>query len=280
MRTCKCSRSCSLCSGSARIAAWFTIILLSTSLTASAAIIDLTTSGSSGTINGAIYEQVVGSSTGTGTIDSFAQISPGGNDPSSSAYNTTVNNTLDNGSPDNFNHSITVGEVPVVDISGTLYHQFILDVNENSGGTPSQQFVSLDEVQVFVGGTANSNVATFTGDILDHDGTLIYQMDAGADSAVGLDFQLGSGSGSGDMFLYLPRSLFAPFALSDVVTLYSEFGQLGVDPAGLPSGDYGQSDGFEEWALDEEGQLIPEPASLALALLSGLFCTGYRRRNS
>jgi hypothetical protein len=214
-------------------------------------------------------------STGTGTIDAFAQISPDGNDTTSSAYNTTDNGTLDNGSPDNFNHSILVGDVPIFDLSGTFYRQFILDVNENSGGTPSDQYVSLDEVQIFVGGTSNSSVDTFTMGILDHDGTLIYQMDANEDSAVGLDFQLNSGSGSGDMHLYVPNSLFAPFSDSDVVTLYSEFGQLGEDPAGLPSGNYGQSDGFEEWAIGEGG--IPEPGSCVLLVL-GLSMAGAIRR--
>ena len=237
-----------------------------------AMILDLTTVGSQGMINGAIYQQLDMQPTGTGNIDSFVQLSPQGNGTTSSAYNTTVNNTLDNGSSDNFNRSIFVSDIPLVTLDTVIYGVFLLDINEADAGPSNDRFVSLDEVQIFVGGTANSSVETFTGGILDHDGTLVYQMDAGMDNWVALDFQLNSGSGSGDMFLYLPYALLNGFDGSDVVTLYSEFGQQGVDPAGLPTGDYGQSGGFEEWALP-----VPEPASaLFMAVgLAGLTC---RRR--
>jgi hypothetical protein len=188
-------------------------------------ILDLTTEDAEGTINGAIYRQTDSQPTGTGFIDSFVQIQPQGNEETSEAYNTTVNNVLDNGMTNNFNHSIFVGDVPVVDIGGTLYREFLLDVNENRG--QGNEFISLDEVQIFIGGTANSNVDTFTMGVLDHDGTLVYRMDEGMDNWVALDFSLGSGSGSGDMFLYVLDSLFDPFADDDVVTLYSAFGQQG-----------------------------------------------------
>lgn len=242
-------------------------------------IVDLTSVGASGTINGAIYQQIDAQSTGTGTIDSFAQIQAQGNNDEQSGYNTTVNNTLDNGAPDNFNHSITLSEVPVVNISNTNYREFLLDINEADQGPASGRFISLDEVQLFMGGTANNSVETLSGSgILQHDGTLIYQMDAGMDNWVALDFQLNSGSGSGDMFLFVPDSLFAAFGPTDVVTLYSEFGQQGVDPSdgmgGNFIGNFGSSAGFEEWAV----RVIPEPATLA-SLAIGLCCLGsYRRR--
>src|SRR5262245_56976617 len=60
------------------------------------ATIDLTTVGSSGTINSAIYEQAGPQSTGTGTVDTFSQQSPGGSNTTSRAFNTTANNILDN----------------------------------------------------------------------------------------------------------------------------------------------------------------------------------------
>lgn len=241
-------------------------------------IVDLTSVGATGTINGAIYQQVDAQSTGTGTINSFAQIQAQGNNDVQSGYNTTVNNTLDNGAPDNFNHSITLSEVPVISISNTDYREFLLDVNEADQGPASGRFISLDEVQLFMGGTANNSVETLNGSgILEHDGTLIYQMDAGMDNWVALDFQLNSGSGSGDMFLYVPDSLFAGFASTDVVTLYSEFGQQGTNPSngmgGNFTGDFGSSAGFEEWAV----RVIPEPATLA-TLAIGICCLGSCRR--
>jgi hypothetical protein len=155
----------------------------------------------------------------------------------------------------------------------TLYRQFLLDVNENSG--KDNEFVSLDEVQIFVGGTANSSVTTFTSGILDHDGTLVYQMDAGGDSWVALNYSLNSGSGSGDMYLYIPDATFAAFAPTDVVTLYSVFGLQGEDPPGF-TGNFGVAAGFEEWAVITENN-IPEPASVAIALLGIAIGIGYAR---
>jgi hypothetical protein len=237
------------------------------SLPLHAVIVDLTTLGSTGTINGALFYQTNPQSTGTGVIDSFVQSIPGGVATTSHAYNTTVNMVLDNGSSDQFNHSITLGLVPIFDIGGTEYREFLLDINEtNSAG---DEFLSLDEIQLFVGGTANSSVETFTGGILDHDGTLIYQLDAGGNNWVALNYALNPGSGAGDMFFYVPNSLFSGFGDSSVVTLYSAFGDEGVvDPPGsAPAGNYGQSDGFEEWALREAtGTSVPDGGATVLLL--------------
>jgi hypothetical protein len=239
---------------------------------AQAVTVNLTTAGSTGgPINGALFHQIDPSSTGTGVIDSFVQI--GGNDPVVNGYNTTVNGTLYNGSADNFNHSITVGLIPVVTISGTPYRQFLLDINENNNRS-LDQFLSLDDIQIFLGGTANSSVDTFTAGELDHDGALIYHMDLGGDSTVGLNYALNTGSGSGDMFLYVPSSLFGTDP-SAVVTLYSQFGGAGIDPAGLPLGNYNNSDGFEEWAvLRAEGTTVGTPEGGATLTMLGLAVLG------
>src|SRR5262245_52174649 len=124
---------------------WAAIILAAAALqaTAHAAIVDLTTVGASGTINGAIYEQIDPSSTGTGTIGVFAQQSPQGNNTTSRAFNTTVNNVLDNNSSDQHNHAIKLSDIPVVTRLGNPYRQFLLDINENTGG--GNEFISLDE---------------------------------------------------------------------------------------------------------------------------------------
>ncbi len=238
---------------------------------ADAAIIDLTTAGSSGVINGAIYRQNNVQPTGTGNIDSFVQQNPQGSGTTSKAYNTTVNNVLDNKSSDNFNHSITLADVPVAVLSGTPYRQFLLDINESSGG--GNEFISLDEVQIFAGGTANSSVTSIVGGVLQHDGTLVYRMDAGGDNWVALDYSLGSGSGSGDMYLFVPDSVFNAFPGTAVVTLYSQFGLQGVNPAGF-TGNFGSSGGFEEWAL---GDPVPEPATLMLSLGAFIALAAKRR---
>lgn len=242
--------------------------------------IDLTFADASGTINGAFYQQIDSQSTGTGVIDSFVRIT--GNSLMKEAYNTTVNKVLDNGNPNNFNHSITLGEVPLVLApNGVASREFLLDINENSNAK-GDQFLSLDDVQIFVGGTANASFDTFTADVLNHDGTLVYRMDDAPDGPTwaALDFQLNSGSGSGDMFLYVPESAFAGFGDSDIVTLYSKFGEQGVvsgDPT-LPDGIYSQSDGFEEWAVRVGVVPIPEPVSLLIWAGLGVVVGGFNLR--
>jgi hypothetical protein len=243
-----------------------------------ATIVDLTILGSSGTINGALFEQVDSGSTGTGVIDSFSQQKPGGNATTSHAYNTTSDNILNNASTDNFNHSILLGDVSIVARGNKLYREFFLDINESGGN--GGEFLSLDEVQIFVGGSANSSAATFTGPMLNHDGALVYHMDSGADNWVALDYSLNSGSGSGDMILLVPKYLFHGFANTDVVTLYSQFGLQGTNPTGFV-GRFGSSGGFEEWALRDPpvfASQAPEPAIASLSLL-GLFLVASVRRS-
>lgn len=246
----------------------------------SAAVINLTTVGSSGTINSAIYEQAGPQSTGTGTINTFVQQSPSGNGTNSHAYNTTANNILDNKSSDNFNHSIALSAVPIVVRGNTFYREFLLDTNESSGG--GEEFLSLDDVQIFVGGTANSSAPTFTSGVLNHDGTLVYRMDAGGDNWVALNYALNSGSGSGDMFLLVPHSLFTGYSGSSVVTLYSKFGLQGTNPPGF-TGVFSSSGGFEEWALREgidppPGADIPEPSAILILAASLLGLAAQRGR--
>ena len=253
------------------------VVLLFGAHVASATMIDLTTAGASGELNGAIFEQINLQSTGTGVIDSFAQIGAA-NQTAVQGYNTTVNNVFNNGAPDNFNHSITIGMIQVVSLESVDYYQFLLDINENNNRA-LDQYLSLDEVQIFVGGAANPSSTSFDANgILQGVGTLVYDMENNAGNWVALDFSLNSGSGGGDMFLYVPVTNFGGAASDAIVTLYSHFGAQGLNPEEYGAGNFGNSDGFEEWAVlpVDEPAIVPEPATLSLIGL-GLAVIAVRR---
>ena len=72
------------------------------------------------------------------------------------------------------------------------------------------------------------------------------------DRTLGLNSEWTSGSGNGvDMVVYVPDELFTPD--KPFIYLFSSFGEMGKNsnqnsPAiNLPSGDFGQAGGFEEW---------------------------------
>jgi len=265
---------------------------------AAAAIYDLTTvAGSSATINGAVYLQGR-SDSGTGNFPSFVQV--GANQDIVAAYNTNTNMngpTLFNGSSDQHNFAITVGDLTTS--SNGQFYVFSLDINENNGtggqGGDADKYVSLDEIRIFVGGTANGSsqiVPTNSSDPAF--GTLVYRMDFGAsgqDNTVGLNFNLATGSGSSDMFLFVPVSAFGGALSTAQVIFYSQFGALGSvvgagNTTGLPDGNYGNSDGFEEWANQgftlpqQEPPPLPEPATALIWSLGGLaMAFGYRLRS-
>lgn len=234
---------------------------LAWSFSAHAAVVDLTTAGSSGTINGAIYQQVPPQPTGTGFIDSFVRIQ---NKGAEAGYNADVRPVMPNVTTDpNFTRDIQLSEVPI--ING--YYQFLLDINESSGG--ARKLVTLHELEIWLKGTPLTSASTYAA--LSGSGAMKkYDMDdpPDGDSRVELDYSLNSGSGSGDMFLYIPVATLGVDG-SQYVYLYSAFGVPQPSEAG-----------FEEWAvLLGQEQAVPEAGSTAMMLgIALLAFEGVRRK--
>jgi PEP-CTERM motif len=252
---------------------------------ADAAVCDLTVSGSTcAPFAGAIYSTDVPQPTGTGYIDPFLRLQHNG---SEKGYNTSADYTPEGGfdfqtgydqkDPLNYTHDLLLSAVPIVSktVDGVTqdYREFLLDINEPDG---PQALLSLDELQIFLSPvgmlgvqgeseydpSGNAGMGTLDGL------NAIYDLDTGGNNYIMLNYALASGSGSGDMVVYIPNSLFTQPGSPQYVYLYSQFGTSIYDPCniGCKSGD-----GFEEWWVrvpngtsTGQGSAVPEPGTLML----------------
>jgi MYXO-CTERM domain-containing protein len=222
-----------------------------------ATVVDLTTSPSFGVINNARFETSDFRSAGTGVIDSFVRLQANGTER---GYNTSGRPTaFDEKTAGTFTRNLQLSEVPTRLIGGISYYEFILDINQ----TNSNPLLTLDEVKIFTSATGSQTTSN-----VDSLGTPRYNMDGGAvdgDSSVELNYTLASGSGQGDMNMYIPVSNFAGALQTDFVYLYSEFG--------IPNPT---NDGIEEWAIRTANPVnppevpLPTGAAMGLAGLTGL----------
>ena len=215
-----------------------------------AATLDLsTTSVSSGTINGAQFfnKSVVGF--GSGAAVDFLTFGDSG-------YNTAGIIEFGTG---NRHDAINRSTLQLVDIAGTSYREFALDINEPGNGN---SLLSLDTVEIYLADVGNLTGYNFAGAA-----TLIYDMDAGEDSWIKLDAKLlgGPGSGSSDLLMYVPDSLFAGSIYGDdpFVYLYSETGGQG--------GALANHAGDEAWVYLSSTTTAPVPLPMAV----WLFISGF-----
>jgi len=197
--------------------------------------LDLTTAGAFGQINGAVFEQASPQPTGCGVIHDFVRLQAHGAGATvEQGYNSNARPVqFDEKQSPPFDRALPLSEVPVVTIGGVLYREFLLGINQSS----SSPLLSLDQLKIFVSGSAtlsgyNAQTGTLAGL------NPIYDLDAAGDNYVKLDASLSHGNGSGDMFLYVPDSLFGPAGSNPNVYLYSRFGDT-----------FAANGGFEQWAV-------------------------------
>ena len=274
------------------------------SSTASAAVCDLTMNGDSCTVESALFFELEPlDAQGSGVIDPFLRIERhSANDGPEYGYNTEQDYLTGRGnngfqfqydqknpvgSPEVATRNLLLSDVPVFTINDIEYREFLLDINEPGG---NKSLISLDDLQIFlsdsdtIGGPLSGYDPSGNGGYMDS-GTLggltaIYDLDTlSEDNWIKLDYSLNSGgSGSGDMVVYIPNSLFN-IPNNTYVYLYSAFGLM--DPANCCEA----ADGFEEWWV-RTGQggggglpetAVPEPGTLLL-VGGGLLVIGRKLR--
>ncbi len=233
------------------------------SLAANGAVVDLTGNNNSGTINNAQFDWTAAQPTGTGVLDPFLRLQANSTEQ---GYNTSGGTPFDD-KAGIWTHDIQFSDLlsTEVTIGGTAYFQLQLDVNEPGG---DKSLISLDRLEFYtsaVGSQTTTNVSSL--------GTLRWSLDGSGDSYVILDAARNNGSGSGDMFAYIPVSAFAGVKPSDYVYLFSRFGDQ-VRANGSSEG------GFEEWALVHNLTPVPEVGALypIVGLLAAVIFTRVLRR--
>lgn len=253
------------------------LVLLSGAATAYADMVDLTSAGSSGTANDAWFYQIDPRPTGTGYIDPFLRLGTG-KDNYEQGYNTSVKpfeyDQKDPTGTFGYTRDLYLNEVPQVDIGGTLYREFLLDINQLN--TADGRMLSLDVLKIYLRETAYT-AADITGNgqnlVFPSLGTMIWDLDGNGDNFVKMNYDLNTGSGSGDVAVYIPDALFTLAGVDNpAVYLFSGFGA-----------NFEANDGFEEWWIGKaENQPVPEPGTMILlgAGFLGLAIYGKRRRNN
>lgn len=238
-----------------------------TCLTVSAASIDVTQPGSSGSINGATFSYDDPQPTGTGVIDPFLREQ---NDTTELGINSSIKaqivNTIpyDNKDPVNYTHDVAISTL--ANLNG--FWELKLDANQVANAP-----ISLTVMKVFASDhvLSKTELATIgTGATPVPGVTLEYTLGTG--NQVQISSQ--RGSGSGDMSVLVPNG----GATTGWMYLLAGFGPIG-SPLHDGTAQYQSNDGFEEWYSVNGGTPAPDSAS-ALGLL-GMALTGieiFRRK--
>jgi len=152
---------------------------------------------------------------GTGVFDPFLSIQ---NNTWEQGYNTSAG-AFDTKREPQWNHEIHFSDLQVTTINNTAYFGFTIDVNEPNGG--NKALISLDALKIWTSATVQNSTSTdssgfFNGSL----GTLRYDLD---NNSVIYNHQH-SGSGTADINVFVPVSLFAGAQANDLIYMYQRWG--------------------------------------------------------
>lgn len=258
------------------IFAWLSLLHLS-----SAAIFNLTTTdqviggdtlatdGSFVVINGAAYTRSDLNS-GSGVFRDLYNVGPENGSTTATGYNRVVDG-LGSEIPNGFDPFIQIQDIGL-DATGD-FHVFAIDVNEPGN---ANALISLDAFNIFTSSAADPDPLPGDQAALEAAFNEVYDIDEFEDNSILLDGRLGgSGSGTADLLIYVPTTVFDGLDVTDNVFVYTEFG--GVTNFEVEAGD----ENVASLTNDLSSSLtspIPEPTSVVAALISSFMLLGVRRR--
>lgn len=243
---------------------------------------NLTSIGTVVTINGAEYEVLgPGDLTGSGIFNLFVRLSS--SESVIRGYNTDFRPPQFNEHTSSlFTRSRLLSEVPQVFVDGSLWREFQLDINQDKSVEEEDylHLITLDTVEIYESPYNNLCGYPFDGSGGGHSGctsnntaTLVYDLDAGENSFLILDFRNNEGDGKRDLLVRFPDFLFnqnpnCSFrgeGCTTYITIYSKFGG-DSDPANpdpILQEAHGNNDGPEEWGV----RSLPDPLYIFLPLI-------------
>src|SRR4051812_17727740 len=255
---------------------WLAFALLGAAM-APAAVIVMTpeirhdlTNGGSVTINNADFVTVDQQPTGSGVIHSFVRIGAA-NQGVVEGYNTDGRPLqFDEKESATFTRPQKLSDLKVVTRNNIQYYQFLLDINQES----KLPLLTLNELEIYLGNAPDllsySPNRSGGGTGFGPNSSFVYDLDQGTDNAIDLNYNLNSGSGSGDMWTFIPKSKFDAAQAGNnnpYVYLYSKFG--------IP---HANNDGYEEWSgVEGLNNNVPEPSMLLMCLITIAFVLAPRQ---
>jgi VPDSG-CTERM motif len=244
--------------------------------------------------SGAIYTTIDTKPAGTGVFDPFLTYQAKGVEEGFNYGSKT--DTLQNGQGfldtkrvPQWTHDLHVGDLKVVTLDGSkdTFYAFELDANETGNGNVNR-LLSIDDIRIY---TSHSDTASSVGDnadLVDNLGTLRYAQNATLGvtanwvliDASRKEGGSTSGSGSSDMILYVPTSLFPttgadPVSPADFLYFYTINGihdPANDGPGGSVNGAQSNA-GFEEWRAATG--FVPDGGSTLLLLGSAITALGF-----
>jgi hypothetical protein len=242
------------------------------------------TSFRGGFINGALFRDpsVTGSS-GSGVFRDLYRLSPpnGQGNVIEQGYNRP--GIMDSSVPNGFDPYLKFGEL-IQDASQSSYI-FVIDINEANNTT--DRYLSLDDLKIWVGGTSDpTTLPTTLEQTMSALGVPEYDMNpSGQQNMVMMDATLSSGSGSGDVFVFVPKSFFPQNTDQNAnIYIYTKMGSY-TGAAGFGAGSTQEQVSIPGKSIAGDSTTstiqsgvatIPEPSTFAALALAGLL--GFRRR--